>query len=168
MRDASGAVGGAARQPLALLAEGLVAGLIGGAAVILVFVLHDAATGDALRTPSVLQALVTEGAESARRVEGELSRALAWNAIHLPFWMAAGLLAALAVNRVERHPSHWSGVCAAAAQGFTGFLALEGALGVPGLGRFQLLAGALVGSGAMLSWLWWRHPRVLEAPDGVR
>lgn len=148
-----------------VVAEGLVAGLLGGVAVIGVFLIHDAVRGDALLTPSVLNALLFEGADAARQVEGELAPALVYGAVHLLAWLAAGLLAAVLIHLVERHPAVWQLGFVAVAGAYAAVLWVEGALGVPGLGRFHLLAGALIGSGVMLTWLWWRHPEVLERLD---
>jgi len=155
-------------QRITVLAEGLAAGMLGGVAVILVFFVHDVVQGDPLRTPSVLHALLLEGPEAARAAEGELGRALAYGAVHLLAWLTAGLLSALLIHLVERRPAIWLLVVVSVGAAFAVVLWVEEALGVPGLGRFHLLAGALIGYGVMLTWLWWRHPEVLEPPDDAR
>jgi hypothetical protein len=155
----------AAGKRITLLAEGLAAGMFGGVAVILVFLAYDALQGDPFRTPSVLHALVLEGPEAARGAEGELGRAVGYVGLHLLVWLTAGLVSACLIHLVERRPTIWLLVLASVAAAFASVLWVEQALGVPGLGRFHLLAGALIGSGVMLTWLWWRHPEVLEPPD---
>lgn len=151
----------------AVLFDGFVAGLLGAVAVVVVFLVYDALTGDALRTPSVLAALVFEGPEAARSVEPELQRAVQWNAIHFPGWIAAGIVIAFLVAYAEAHPTVWYLIFVAVAFAFGSALYVAGAFGVPGLGRHHLWVGALVGALAMGLHLGRRHRDVFRHLDDV-
>lgn len=160
--------GGPARPGAsAILLDGFVAGLVGAVAVVVVFLVYDAATGDALRTPSVLAALLFEGSEAARTVEPEIRRAVQYNAVHFPAWIAAGCLLSFLVAFVEAHPRIWYLVFVAVAFVFASGLYVVGAFGVPGLGRHQLWVGALVGACALGLVLWRRHPGLVRHLDDV-
>ena len=150
-----------------MVQEGFLAGCAGALAVALVFLTFDAIGGAALQTPSALGTLLFYGAEDARSASPELTRAVAFNAVHLVAWIAAGMLAAWIVAYVERHPVVWYLMFVAVAFSFGALLWLDGALGLPGLGRFHLIAGGLVGAAAMSLYLWHRHPALLAHLDDV-
>ena len=156
-----------ASRASAFLQDGLIAGFIGGLTVIAVFFVFDALNGQPLHTPTVLNALIFEGAEAARTVEPEITRAVAFNAIHVVVWLLAGFAAAWVVTMIESYPAVWYLLFVAIAFLFGAFLWIEGAFGVPGLGRFQLATGGLLGAAAMSLYLWWRHPGVLSHLDDV-
>ena len=110
-------------RSLAVVHDGLLAGLIGGLVAILVVGVYDAIiSGEPLRTPSVLNALLFQGAEAARSVEPELTLAVAYNAVHLLLWLVAGIAAAWLVTLVEHHPAVWYLVFVGVSFAFGAFL----------------------------------------------
>jgi hypothetical protein len=150
-----------------VLQDGLFAGVIGAVTVLVVFFLVDLVAGDALRTPSTLGALLFEGAEAAARAESDLEISIAYNAVHFLLWLLAGLIASYLCTFVHRYPKVWYLVFVGVAFAFAAFLYLDGAFGVPGLGRFQLWLGAVLGAAAMGVFLWWRHPGLGAALGGA-
>lgn len=150
-----------------VLQDGVVAGLLGGLAVSALYLVLDALAGEPFRTPSVLVTLLFEGAAAARAVEPEITRAVAFNAVHFPAWLVAGTIAAWIVNAVEAHPVVWYLLFVAVAFSFGALLYLDGALGVPALGRLHLFGGAIVGSAAMCLYLWWQHPGAVRHLDDI-
>lgn len=154
-------------DPRNVLQDGLFAGLIGGLSVIVVFLIHDALRGEPLKTPSVLGTLLFQGASAAQNVQPELTVSIAFNGIHILAWVIAGLVASYAVAIVEHYPKVWYLVFVAVTFLFAGFLYVEGAFEVPGLGRLQLWLGAVVGAGAMATFLGWAHPGALQHLDDI-
>lgn len=154
-------------RTLDVLQDGVVAGLLGGLAVSALFLVADALRGEPYQTPSVLVTLFLEGREAALRVEPEITRAVAFNVIHFPGWLAAGLVAAWIVNAVEAHPAIWYLLFVGVSFSFGALLYLDGALGIPGLGHFRLFGGAITGAAVMSLYLWWRHPGAVRHLDEI-
>jgi hypothetical protein len=128
----------------------------------LVFLVRDLLAGRFLATPSQLGTLVFKGQVPADPRAVELPMVIAYNGLHVLLFVLVGWLASFAVTLVERHPQLWY-LLAFGVMGllFSGFI-LDGALGVPGLGRFHFWAGGVLATGAMSLFLWWRHPQVLR------
>ena len=83
------------------LPEGAEAGLIGGGAVALVFLMRDCAIGEPLHTPSVLGMLVLSGVEAAREVRSATGAAVIYNVAHFTVWMVAGFAASALMKLAE-------------------------------------------------------------------
>lgn len=150
-----------------VLQDGLFAGLLGAIAVIAVFLVFDAASGEPLRTPSVLYSLIFEGSEAAAHAHANAAHAAAYNAIHLLAWLAAGVAVAWLAAVTEAYPMVWYLAFIAVSFAFFAFLWVTGAFGVPGLGHNHLWVGALVGGGTMLGFLLRRHPGIAKHLDDV-
>lgn len=159
----------ASRRPSvsAVLQDGLLAGMLGAFVTIAVFLVADALAGAPFRTPSVLYALVFEGSEAAARAPIEITHAVAYNALHLVVWLAAGFVLAALAAWTELHPRLWYLVFVAVLFGFFAFLWVSGAFGVPGLGQHHLWIGGLLGVGAMVGFLLWRHPYIVQHAGDV-
>jgi hypothetical protein len=150
-----------------VLEDGFLAGVLGAFVVIVVFLVADWAAGAPLRTPSVLYALVFEGREAAADAPVELTRAVAYNALHLLAWLAVGFALAGLAAWTELHPRLWYLVFVLVLFSYAAFLYATGAFGVPGLGRHQLWIGALFGVAAMAVFLVRRHPGIVEHAEDV-
>lgn len=145
-----------------VLSEGLLAGCIGYAVVLLFFVLLNMAAGrPPLSTAEMLgRALFFGGVNADVGVGGAV---LAFNGFHLAVFLSLGLLAAWLVARAEEGPQFWYlaftallfvvlhmlGLLVAAAR------ALPGALTPAAV----LIASGLAGA-AMIYYLWRAHPRL--------
>jgi hypothetical protein len=146
----------------AVLGDGLAAGLAGALTVIGVYFVGDAFAGAPLRTPSTLAAALFRGIEAAASAEPEITSALAYNAIHVLLWVLAGISASYFFALADRHPEAWYLLLVGVIVLFTWFLGLDVAVSSLGLGRIHLWLGGLLGAAAMGSFLWWRHPGVLQ------
>jgi hypothetical protein len=146
----------------AVLGDGLTAGLAGALTVIGVYFVGDALAGAALRTPSTLAAALFQGSAAAASAEPEIASALAYNAIHVLLWTAAGISASYFFTLADRHPEAWYLLLVGLIVLFTWFLGLDVAVSSLGLGRIHLWMGGVLGAAAMGSFLWWRHPGVFR------
>lgn len=146
----------------AVLGDGLTAGLLGALTVIGIYFVGDALNGAPLRTPSTLSAALFRGVEAAGSAEPEITSALAYNAIHVLLWVLAGIAASYFFALADRHPEAWYLLLVGVIVLFTWFVGLDVAVGSLGLGRIHLWLGGVLGSAAMGSFLWGRHPGVFQ------
>ncbi len=144
----------------AVAMDGVLGGLLAAAVVAVVFFIHDVIQGMPLHTPSVLGANLFWGAEAARSMKADLGVALAFNAVHVSSLVAGALLISYMVALGDRFPKvrHLPFFALGVLLAVT--LYVDGALGVPGLGRFRLTAAALLGACTVVAFLVWRHPRI--------
>lgn len=147
-----------------VLPEWIEAGLLGGFAVVAVFLVRDLWLGEPFHTPSVLGVWLFEGIESARRTTVELGAACAYHAVHFAAWVVVGLVATRLVRRAEDQPALWYLPLLGAAAGVLALLLADGALRETGLGRPHLWLGGIAGIAVTGAFLLWRHPRVLRGP----
>lgn len=147
-----------------LAGEGLVAGLLGGSVVALVFLVIDLAAGRPLWTPSLLgSALFLGGAHADGALD--LRMVLAYTGVHMSSFVAVGVAAAFATRLLERHPPaafvllFLFLVFETAFLGFTLRVAPEaiGTLGSAAVGIANLLA-----AGTMAAFFARRHPAAVR------
>ena len=145
----------------AVAMDGVLGGLLAAAVVAVVFFIHDVIQGMPLHTPSVLGANLFWGAEAARSDRDLPGPPFpAFNAVHVSSLVAGALLISYMVALGDRFPRvrHLRFVALGVLLAVT--LYVDGALGVPGLGRFRLTAAALLGACTVVAFLMWRHPRI--------
>ena len=145
--------------------EGLVAGFLAATAVVIIFLAYDIATTEALRTPSVLHALLFEGAAAAEQASTEPSRAISYLWFHFAAWFVVGVAAAHIAALTEHYPRLWYWAAVAIAGLLCAFLLQAGIWQVPGLGYHHLWVGAMVGGAVIVTFLAWRHPTLLHANE---
>jgi hypothetical protein len=93
---------------MAVLRHGVVAGAIGFATVVLVFVLADALTGRPLcYTPALLGGVLFHGVTAPADVAVAVVPVLAYSAVHLVVFIALGMLAAWLAGLAGRHRYIW-------------------------------------------------------------
>lgn len=155
----------AMKRNAAVLKEGLLAGLLGGAAVVAIFLVYDVATTEAMHTPSVLHALFFDGAEAAEQAGTDSGRALSYLWVHFASWFGVGIAAAYIAALTETYPRLWYGAAVAVSGLLCAFLLAAGIWQVPGLGYHHLWVGALVGGAVVATFLAWRHPRLLHMSE---
>ena len=96
------------RDRATVLWHGLVAGLVGYAAVALAFVVADLARGRGLfHTAALLGAALFEGLEDPARLVVRVELVVAYNGVHLLVFLALGLLAAWFASLSARTPHLW-------------------------------------------------------------
>lgn len=92
-----------------VLAEGLVAGFVGYAAVAVFFGLVNLFAGrPLLYTAALLGQALTGGSAGSEAVVVEAAPVLAYNAVHLLIFLAVGVLISLLVGATERNPNVWT------------------------------------------------------------
>jgi hypothetical protein len=84
--------------------EGIIAGLIGGGAVAAWFMLYDLAAGQLFRTPSMLGAMIFDGASSFDVVKVSVPLVLGYSILHFVAFIAFGLALALLLAASEWEP----------------------------------------------------------------
>lgn len=160
------------RGRLAQVAEdGFLSGVIGGTTVALLFLIVDLLQGQPFFTPSLLGQIFLQGADPATVTSVSPPMVVAYTAVHMALFVAAGMAAAYAVSEFETRP-HVGVVllllflCFEAA--FLGF-AIAFAPGLIGtLGGLEVAIANLLSAGAMAGYLlWWRHPGALRNLDKV-
>jgi hypothetical protein len=132
-----------------MLADGLVAGLIGYVMVVALFMAVDLITGRAaFHTAVVLGEALFSGVTVPGSVAGQWAPILAFNGVHLLAVLGFGFFAAWLMYEAEQHPQFWYVALflflAGAVFGYAGVLALTVVAGVT-------LSPWLVGSAGMLS-----------------
>lgn len=147
-----------------VLWEGLIAGVIGYAVVVLFFAVLNLIHGRSpFYTAALLGATLFYGLENPADLRVWAGPVLAYNGVHLLVFLILGIIAAWLTSEAERGPAFWyigiilllllalhmSGIV-------LGFAAtLHGALPI----RAAAPAGALAGI-AMMAYLWAAHPRL--------
>lgn len=163
-----GVIGPSSIREHPLVAQGMVTGLIGAAAVALWFFLLDVAQGTPFRTPAALGSALFLGAEGVVEVRVTPGIVAAYTAFHVGAFALVGLAFVWVARALERTPFLFYlavlgfilleavsfGVMVAFAEWVVGALSLW-AIGV----------GNLVGVAGMVAWLWRARP---ELRRGVR
>ncbi len=157
---------GFADQDHPLLREGLVAGVLGAAAIAVWFFLVDLIGGRPFFTPRVLGQglfmLVFPEFKSAAPVVF----VLAYTVFHFAAFMLVGLIAALIVNTARREPSILLGfivLFAATEVGFYAFSALlHEASSLGRLAWYQVMLGNILAATAMGTYFWRKHRELAD------
>ncbi len=155
-----------------IIAEGVVAGILGHLGIALTLMIADLAAGRwILFTPALLGSVLLEGARDVTQVSLRAEPVLAYSSIHLVVMIGFGLIASLLIHLSERRPILWLG---------TLFLFLFVAWHLTGavltlLGPVQgdlspgwVLVASGVGAGAMAAYLWREHAGLVRRLRGER
>ena len=93
-----------------VMLEGMTAGLIGYAAVVILVAVLDLVGGRALfQTPSLLGQILIGGFGDPTPGVVQAGPVMAYNGVHLLVFLAVGMAAAWIVHEVELHPIIWYG-----------------------------------------------------------
>ncbi|HEY7521123.1 MAG TPA: hypothetical protein VIE36_22760 [Methylomirabilota bacterium] len=156
-----------------VLREGVVAGLIGAAAVAVWFFVFDLARGRPFLTPGVLGAFVFYGGDTAVGAEPALGPILGYTLLHGLAFIAFGVVAATIMAMSEREPALFIGFVVLFACFEAFFFGVLGAFGQSMHGAlvwWAVLVGNLLASLAMLWYLFRAHralPRSLVGTWGA-
>ena len=143
-----------------IVREGVVAGLIGAAAVALVILLFDVAGGAPLQTPAILGSVIFKGIRDPNLVTLSLGPVVGYTVVHVLGFLGVGLVAAFLVAAAEREPPMVLALLIFFAAFEVFFLALVAFWALPVLGTlawWEILAGNLVASLAMLYYFHRQH-----------
>ena len=144
--------------------EGIVGGAIGALAAVLPHFGLDLVSGEPLRTPTALYALVLGSRHAAAH---EAAQTLQFTALHLALWIGVGLLAAYLVGLADVRPRAWSAIFSLIACVFATVLYVAGVLSRPEETGLPLWVGTLTGSVALAWVLAARHAGLLRQFDRV-
>ncbi len=156
-----------------VLGEGVVAGLLGAAAVALWFFIFDLARGQALFTPGALGSVVFYGADTLDRVRITAGTVLGYTVIHLLLFSLVGVTASAFLNRAGRVPHLIIGgliLFVAMEAFFLGALTIVAEFLLGSLAWWTVAVGNLLAVVAMGAFFGMRHPglrsAVLQADTG--
>jgi len=145
--------------------EGVVAGLLGAAAVAAWFLVVDLIAREPLWTPAALGSALFQGASGPEEVRIALSTVLGYTAIHLGGFLLAGMVAAGLVGQVEKFPPLIFALLLLVVVFEVFFIGLTVALGewiLESLAWWAVFLGNLLAAGAMGGYLWRSHPVLQE------
>ena len=149
--------------------EGIVAGLIGAAAVALLILVFDISNGAPFQSPAILGSAILKGIRDPNLAAVSASTVLGYTIIHGLGFIAVGLIAAYLVASAEREPAMVLALLIFFAAFEVFFLALIAFWALPVLGVlawWEILAGNLVASAAMLYYFPRCHPRLARSLIG--
>ena len=154
----------ASRSRSAIVAEGVLAGVIAASVVAGVFLIIDVAMGHAFRTPSQLGGMLLTLLGSAPAAPGDMATPIAsYTLFHFIAFMAAGIVVSAIVQVTMRQPSAallFVIVFFAFEVLFTGFVAFLDATSTSGITPYQVAIGNVVASISMAVFFAARHPRL--------
>lgn len=141
-------------------AQGLVAGAIGYAAVVIFYVVFNLATGRPLfATAAVLgQTLLGQGLDPASLDPAPIA---VYNGLHLVVFLAVGIAASWLVRESELHPALWYLALSLAVFVFFHVFGAVAAFAAPAretVPLWTVLAASTLSAVAMGGWLWATHP----------
>lgn len=147
--------------------QGLMAGLIGYAAVALFFAVVNLFAGRSpFHTPALLGSVLFYGLRDPAQLVIEPGPVLAYNGLHLVVFLMIGLVAAFLVFEAELHHYLWYIVFFLFLAGFLLSIAVVGALGAE-LARllpwWSVLLGNLAWASAMAAYLWGTHRNLIRS-----
>jgi hypothetical protein len=152
-----------------IVREGVVAGLIGAAAVALLIFVFDIAGGAPLQSPAILGSVIFKGIRDPNLVTVSAGPIVSYTIVHGLGFVLLGLIAALLVAAAEREPAMVLALLIFFAAFEVFFLALVAFWALPVLGAlawWEILAGNLVASVAMLYYFHRRHPDLARSLIG--
>ena len=157
------------RDTARLYQEGMIAGVIGAAAVALWFLLLDTAAGHPLYTPTVLGTAIFRHSALASpetiSVSLEMVGMFTW--IHVLVFAALGGAVSRLIAMAERNPSWGFGLLLLFVVFEFGFIAAASLLAAPVLRVIpwpSVLGANLLAAAAMTAYFWRRHPHLVVSP----
>jgi len=143
-----------------MIREGVVAGLIGAAAVAVWFLLFDTAKGRPFETPALLGAAVFQGVRTVQEVQITAGLVIGYTILHGLAFVAFGIFCAILIAAADREPALvWAFVALFAC--FEVFLLALGAIFaqsvMSGLVWWAILVGNLLASAGMLAYFFLGH-----------
>jgi uncharacterized membrane protein YphA (DoxX/SURF4 family) len=150
-----------ADHPHPLLHDGIIAGLIGAAAIAVWFLIIDSISGHPFRTPAILGNGLLDVFGPADATDNMLTFVLVYTIFHFTAFMFVGLLAALIVHLAKQEPSILLGFVVLFVATEIGFYGLTGLLheasSLKSLAWYQVMLGNLVAASAMGYYFWRTH-----------
>ncbi|MBI4590630.1 MAG: hypothetical protein HY725_17510 [Candidatus Rokubacteria bacterium] len=143
-----------------VIREGIIAGLIGAAAVALWFFLFDLAKGRPFETPALLGAAVFQGVRTIQELQITAGLVLGYTVLHGIAFVAFGILCAILIAAADREPALVWAFLALFACFEVFFLALDAIFAqsvMSGLVWWAILVANLLASAGMLAYFFLGH-----------
>jgi hypothetical protein len=152
-----------------IVREGVVAGVIGAAAVAVLILIFDIAGGAPLESPAILGSAILKGVRDPTLVTVSTGPIVGYTIVHGLGFIGVGLLAAFLVAAAEREPAMVLALLIFFAAFEVFFLALIAFWALPVLGAlawWEILAGNLAASVSMLYYFHRCHPGLARSLIG--
>ena len=144
-----------------IVIDGAVAGLIGGAVILIWFFIFDAAQGDALKTPQILAMALLPGASHTVLTGAAWVLIAEYLVVHFVAFALIGAAAAILMAAAEKH-SELFGALFLFTIGFEIFfialVMLLGPAAQAAVSWWKGMIGNLMATGAILAYFFWRQP----------
>jgi hypothetical protein len=158
------------RQKSASLWEGMIAGTIGAATLILWFLILDTIRGQVLYTPTVLGTVLFNGGAglaAPQSLAGSVETVVGYTWMHWLVFVALGGMASRLLTHAERHPDLGFGVLLLFVMFEAGFLAIITLFAqsvLHALAWQTVCVGNLLAAIAMGGYFRYRHPHLVIQP----
>jgi hypothetical protein len=142
--------------------EGVIAGILGGLAVAIWFLIVDTIAGHPLYTPSLLGAMLLNLFEVRTTAEVNIGYVAFYSLFHFAAWAAIGVLLTFVVHKADKQPTVLAlafmamVVVTLASLGYTAILTYFSPLG--SLAWYNVLIGNALAIVAINAYLWRTHP----------
>jgi hypothetical protein len=149
---------------VAVVREGVMAGIIGAIIVAGWFLIADAIMGRPFHTPALLGAIVFNGWHLAGPVEPTAALVLGYTALHFFAFMAFGIAASITMAASESEPLVALGVLVLFVWfelSFAGFVTFLDQLAIEEIGWWNLIGGNVLALAVIITFYEYRHPRVV-------
>lgn len=149
-----------------IIADGVLAGLVGGAVIAVWFLVFDAARGQPLATPALLAAALLHGAREPVILTNTAWLLVAeYTVVHFLAFALIGAVGALLIDASEQHPELFGPLfifTIAFEVFFIMLLMVLGPAAAATLPWWKVIIGNLMATGAMLAFFFWRQPVLAE------
>ncbi|HEX4208822.1 MAG TPA: hypothetical protein VHY56_00400 [Candidatus Binataceae bacterium] len=148
-----------------IIADGAIAGLIGGLVIAAWFFMFDAAQGHPLETPAILSAALLHGVRQPVMTSVAWTLVAEYSIVHFLAFAVIGIIGALLIHASEEHPEMF-GTLLIFTIGFEVFfialIIMLGPAAEAAVSIWKGMSGNLLATAAMLSFFFWRQPALTE------
>jgi hypothetical protein len=149
-----------------IIADGVMAGLLGGLIIALWFLIFDAASGRPLQTPALLAAALLHGSRTPVELTGPAWILVAeYTFAHFAVFALLGAIGALLIDGAERHPELFGTLLIftiAFEVFFIALVMLAGPAAAAAMPWWKIIAGNLMATAGMLGFFLWRQPTLAQ------
>ena len=149
---------------VAVVREGVVAGIIGGVIVAAWFFVYDLTIGEPFRTPALLGTMLLDVMHEPSGFAVTAASVLGYTALHFFAFIMFGIAASILMAVSEREPLIalgvlvlfiWFEMC------FAGFVTFLDQTAIENIGWWNIIGGNILALAVIIGWYEHRHPRVV-------
>src|SRR5208282_4842370 len=148
-----------------VVADGAIAGLIGGLIIAAWFFVFDAAQGHPLETPAILAAALLHGVRQPALTGAAWTLVAEYSVVHFLAFAIIGIIGALLLDAAKDHPELFGTLLIFTIAFEVFFIALIVMLGPAAQAAVSMwkgMAGNLMATAAMLAFFFWRQPALAK------